>query len=113
MWREKYHYFALENYQPFLIQFRSRRYFGLYRKAVWQVMKRDSTMGLFISRWFFGHLQWYHGDAKCDGGLSKTHNRIVMTDEPSELLAFRWRKAGPSVSPEHGTLPDWDNMGGT
>ena len=107
MWREKYHYFALENYQPFLIQFRARRYFGLYRKAVWQVMKRDSTMGLFISRWFFGHLQWYHGDAKCDGSLSITNKRIVMTDEPSELLAFRWRKLGPSGPPV------WDNMGGT
>ena len=107
MWREKYHYLAPDNFQPFLIQFRSRRYFGLYRKAMWQVMKRDGTMGLFISRWFFGHLQWYHGDAKCDGSLSITNKRIVMTDEPSELLAFRWRKLGPSGPPV------WDNMGGT
>lgn len=102
-----YHYFARNNFTPFIIQFRERRYLGLYRKALWQVMNRDGSFGVFVSRWFLGHLQWYHGTAKCDGSQSIMAGRIVMTDEPKELLAFRWRTSGPSGPPV------WDNMGGT
>ena len=99
-----FHYFAPDNFTPAVIAY--GECCG-YRKTTWQVKNRDGSLGWFISRWFFGHLQWYYGTAKCDGSQSIVAGRIVMTDEPKELLAFRWRSGGPSGPPV------WDNMGGT
>lgn len=86
---------------------------GWLRRTKWAVAN-----GRFVSWWFFGHLQWYHGDAKHDAtrtcmyehgqlGQPVEPNQYVMTTTPSELLAFRWRAKGP------GGPPVVSDMGGT
>ena len=69
--------FYLTYYQPSL-----HHHFdwGVLRRTVWMVQNRDTTFGHFTSWWFFGHLQWYHGTAKCDGSesLKRTYRDAVM-----------------------------------
>lgn len=107
--------------EPVLHSFKAGR-FG-YREAVWSVPKADGERGWFVSRWWFGHLQYYRGDAKCDGTRTRMYwqgqlddgqgepyqphlSQYVYTDLPRELWAFRWRQGGPGE-------PRWDNMGGS
>jgi hypothetical protein len=78
----------------------------LFRYTKWKVVN-----GRFISLWFCNHLQFYFGDSKCDG--SRTYwawqNHLAQPDQyvtTKELLAFRFRKTGPSTV-------RWDNMGGS
>ena len=86
-----------------------RRYFdwGWLRRTSWTALsKRDFSDARFVSWWFMGHLQWYHGTAKCNGSLSEpTKGLWIMTDKPSEMTAFRWRANGPGEV-------HWNNMGG-
>jgi hypothetical protein len=86
----------------------------------WGWLRRTKWAGgpdVFVSWWLFGHLQWYHGTAKCDGtrtrmawngelGEKLSEHIYVMTTTPTELSAFRWRTNGP------GDL-NWDNQGGS
>lgn len=85
---------------------------GILRRTVWH-----SAPGRFTSWWLVGHLQWYHGTAKCDGTRTRMAwdgqlgdrlpmTRYVMTTTPAELSAFRWRTQGPGP-------PVWDNQGGS
>jgi hypothetical protein len=84
---------------------------GWLRRTSWRnIERRDGRRATWVSWWFFGHLQWYHGTAKCDGSksyesLAEVPGRYVMTDKPDEMLALRWRTNGPSAV-------KWDNMGG-
>ena len=92
------------------------------RVTVWEVPRRDGTVGTFTSRWF-GRLQYYYGDAKADGTRSRWYwdgrlddgrqptylpdsRMYVYTDLGKELKALRWVTAGPGE-------PRWDNMGGS
>jgi len=73
----------------------------------------------FVSWWFFGHVQFYHG-IKIDGsrtfmgwngqlgtsGEKTNSDQYVMTTTPKEKLAFRWRTEKPGP-------PTWSDQGGT
>jgi len=85
---------------------------GWLRRTRW-----SCAPGSFTSWWLFGHLQWYHGTAKCDGtrtrmgwngelGDPTAPDQYVITTTPSEMHAFRWRSKGPGE-------PIWSNMGGS
>lgn len=99
----EYHYYSAANYTPAVTAHFDWR---MLRRTAWRVQNRDASYGVFISWWFFGHLQFYHGSSKCDGSESFKATHIVMVDKPSELLAFRWRTAGPGAV-------EWSNQGGS
>jgi hypothetical protein len=83
----------------------------ILRRTCWKV--KDDT---FVSWFFFGHLQIYHG-IKIDGsrtymgwngqlGDKLDHNMYVMTTTPKEQFAFRWRTKRPGA-------PIWSDQAGT
>lgn len=79
---------------------------GWLRRTRWtRIFTRGGSFADFTSWWFFGHLQIYHGSAKCNGSLSHPPAQYTMTDLPRELRACRWRSHGPDPIA-------WDNMGG-
>lgn len=102
--------FHLSNGPPSVV---SHFDWGWLRRTRW-----DCNPGKFISWWFFGHLQWYHGTAKIDGTRTymawngqlgeprASQDQYVLTTTPSELLAFRWRTDKPKP-------PFWNDQGGT
>lgn len=84
---------------------------GVLRRTSWtHIVQRNGEKAHFVSWWFLGHLQVYHGSAKNNGSLSDLSQEppvYTMTDKPSELRTVRWRSHGPNGPPA------WNDMGGT
>lgn len=101
---DKYYYF-----HPFQPIIKAHFDWKILRRTSWShLINRDGSEGRFVSWWVFNHLQFYHGTTKCDGSESTDAGAppFVMTDEESEMWAFRWRTNGPGE-------PMWNNMGGS
>jgi len=87
------------------------------RRTSWEnITKANGWSGTWVSWWFFNHLQIYYGSSKCDAsrtvmywdgilGQPVDKSKYVMTTQPEEMWAFRWRTNGPEVE------PTWKNMG--
>lgn len=83
------------------------------------VIDADGSKGWFWSLVMFGHFQTYLGSAKCDGSRTymyrsgmlgnpfHSHTGYVMTTQPEEMWAFRWRKSSDTIA----DTPHWDSMG--